>query len=48
MHPGNHSQAVQVYFSNPDVLWANEHPAPRFGQGAFAAALRALYRQVSA
>ena len=23
---------VEVYFSNPDLLWANEFPTPRFGQ----------------
>ena len=33
---------LPVHFSNGDVLWANEHPAPRLGQGAFAAALRAV------
>ena len=38
--------AVPVYFSNPDLLWAADFPAPRFGQGAFAAALRTLYHQV--
>ncbi len=41
------SSPVEVYFSNPDLLWANEHPRPRFGQGAFAAALDALHRQTS-
>jgi hypothetical protein len=25
------SPEVQVIFSNPDLLWANEHPQPRFG-----------------
>lgn len=37
---------VPVYFSNPDLLWATDHTAPRFGQGAFAAAFRLLYKQV--
>jgi hypothetical protein len=37
---------VDLYFSNPDMLWKNEWPAPRFGQGAFAACLQALYEQV--
>ncbi|EIE22207.1 HAD-superfamily hydrolase [Coccomyxa subellipsoidea C-169] len=37
------SPAVPVYFSNPDLLWAADFPAPRFGQGAFAAALRTLF-----
>ncbi|KAK9914891.1 hypothetical protein WJX75_001967 [Coccomyxa subellipsoidea] len=39
--------SVPVYFSNPDLLWATDFPAPRFGQGAFAAALRTLYRQTT-
>lgn len=38
---------VAVYFSNPDLLWANEHPSPRFGQGAFAACVEALYERVT-
>ena len=39
-------EAVKVYFSNPDLLFAGEHPAPRLGQGAFAAALKTLVREV--
>ncbi len=39
-------QAVKVYFSNPDLLFAGEYPAPRLGQGAFAAALKTLVREV--
>jgi ribonucleotide monophosphatase NagD (HAD superfamily) len=38
---------VEVFFSNPDLLWVNEHLRPRFGQGAFAAALEALHRQTT-
>ena len=38
---------VQVYFSNPDLLWANEFPLPRFGQGAFAACLETLYSKLA-
>lgn len=45
-HPPHAAPVVPLYFSNPDLLWANEHPAPRFGQGAFAAALGTLYQQV--
>lgn len=37
--PAGSSQAVQLYFSNPDLLWANEFPRSRFGQGAFAHAV---------
>ena len=35
-----------MYFSNPDLLFAGEHPTPRLGQGAFAAALQTLVREV--
>ena len=44
--PDQADQAVKVYFSNPDLLFAGEHPAPRLGQGAFAAALKTLVREV--
>ena len=37
---------MELFFSNPDVLWANEFPAPRFGQGGFVAALEGLYHKV--
>lgn len=36
---------VDVYFSNPDLLWANAFHLPRFGQGAFSVALEAVYRE---
>eukprot|EP00871_Galdieria_phlegrea_P005171 jgi/Galph1/5655/GphlegSOOS_G4233.1 len=38
---------IIVYFSNPDFLWANEYPFPRFGQGAFHMALQHIYRQLT-
>ncbi len=34
---------MELYFSNADLLWANEHPRNRFGQGAFAHSLLSLY-----
>jgi HAD superfamily hydrolase (TIGR01456 family) len=37
---------VEVFFSNPDLLWANEHSVARFGQGAFAVCLEALHQKV--
>ena len=40
-----HAPPMPVHFSNPDVLWKSEHPFPRFGQGAFKLALRALYTE---
>ena len=38
---------VQITFSNPDMLWANEYHMPRFAQGAFATVLTALYEKLS-
>lgn len=38
---------VQLFISNPDMLWANEFPTSRFGQGAFAAILQTLHREVT-
>ena len=40
-----HAPPMPIHFSNPDVLWKSEHPFPRFGQGAFKLALRALYTE---
>ena len=49
MHgPRPPERRLEVFFSNPDVLWANEFPAPRFGQGGFVAALEGLYNKVPA
>ncbi|BFZ64636.1 hypothetical protein YB2330_005786 [Saitoella coloradoensis] len=36
-----------IYFSNPDLIWANQYPIPRFGQGAFRLLIEALYREMS-
>ncbi len=38
---------VKLFFSNPDLLWANEFPRPRYGQGAFSTALNALHIQLT-
>lgn len=38
---------VEVFFSNPDLLWANEHSVARFGQGTFAACLETLHKQLT-
>jgi hypothetical protein len=38
---------VEVFFSNPDLLWAASFPHPRLGQGAFAAALQALHHRIT-
>lgn len=45
--PPEGAEPVQLYFANPDMLWANEFPTPRLGQGAFAACIKLLYREVS-
>ena len=41
------AEPVEVVFSNPDKLFSNDFPTPRFGQGAFQVALRALLDQVA-
>ena len=46
-HVPPNSKPVEIFFSNPDVLWANEHSAPRFGQGAFKACVETLYEKVT-
>eukprot|EP01026_Neomeris_dumetosa_P056524 TRINITY_DN5171_c0_g1_i7.p2 TRINITY_DN5171_c0_g1~~TRINITY_DN5171_c0_g1_i7.p2 ORF type:complete len:250 (-),score=25.60 TRINITY_DN5171_c0_g1_i7:593-1342(-) len=38
---------IPIYFSNPDLVWANDFPLPRFGQGAFSTALNTLYQEVT-
>lgn len=45
-HRSADAAPVEIYFSNPDKVFANEHPSPRFGQGALAVALQALLTQV--
>lgn len=42
-----HLGKVRLLFSNPDLLWSNEHPTGRFGQGAFRTALEALHSEVN-
>lgn len=37
------AEHMPIHFSNPDFLSKFEHPYPRFAQGAFKVALRALY-----
>ncbi|KAK9896258.1 HAD-superfamily subfamily IIA hydrolase [Cystobasidium minutum MCA 4210] len=41
------TQQVPVFFSNPDLLWGNDWPEPRLGQGAFQEAFRAVWRRTS-
>ncbi|KAI8344366.1 HAD-like domain-containing protein [Chlamydoabsidia padenii] len=36
-------QSMPVYFSNNDLIWSTDFPAPRLGQGAFKEALEGLY-----
>ena len=45
-NPPEGRREVPLYYSNPDIIYANEFPAPRFGQGCFAAALNAVYTAV--
>ncbi|TGZ83922.1 HAD-superfamily hydrolase [Ascodesmis nigricans] len=38
---------VPVYFSNPDLWWANEYEHPRLGQGGFRAALEGVWNAIA-
>ncbi|KAG9285352.1 hypothetical protein G9A89_010827 [Geosiphon pyriformis] len=38
---------MPVYFSNPDFIWSNDFPIPRFGQGAFRKALEVLFEEMT-
>ncbi|GAA95879.1 hypothetical protein E5Q_02536 [Mixia osmundae IAM 14324] len=44
---GSPAQSVPVFFSNPDLIFGNDYVVPRFGQGAFQEALRAVYKRIS-
>lgn len=46
-HVPANTPPIEIFFSNPDLLWANQHPAPRFGQGAFKACVETLYEKVT-
>lgn len=37
----------ELYFSNHDLLWSAAYHLPRFGQGAFQAALAGIWRQMT-
>ncbi|KAF9430409.1 hypothetical protein BGZ94_006979 [Podila epigama] len=43
----NTKQSVPIYFSNPDVVWSNEYPVPRFGQGTFKMCLEKIYQHLT-
>jgi len=38
------NRGVDLYFSNPDLLWRAHYQVPRFGQGAFREAFQAVFR----
>ncbi|KAK9323414.1 HAD-like domain-containing protein [Lipomyces orientalis] len=37
-------QTLPIYFSNNDLLWANEYHLPRFGQGAFRTSIEKVFK----
>ncbi|RCH85863.1 hypothetical protein CU098_003770, partial [Rhizopus stolonifer] len=41
------TQDVPLYWSNNDLIWSTDFPAPRLGQGAFKTALDSLYKQLT-
>lgn len=42
--PASVDPNVDLVFCNPDLLWRNEFPRPRLGQGAFKEAFQAVYK----
>ena len=44
---GGSTQAVPLFVSNPDLLFAGIHPVPRLAAGAFLVALSAVWRDVT-
>ncbi|KAF5834329.1 HAD-like domain-containing protein [Dunaliella salina] len=44
---GSVTSPVDLYFSNPDLLWANDFPRNRLGQGAFAHVLLSMYNELA-
>ncbi|KAG1046649.1 hypothetical protein G6F46_007586 [Rhizopus delemar] len=40
-------QDVPLYWSNNDLIWSTDFPAPRLGQGAFKNALEGLYKTLT-
>ncbi|KAI9474286.1 MAG: HAD hydrolase [Benjaminiella poitrasii] len=40
-------QDVPLYWSNNDLIWSTDFPAPRLGQGAFKVTLEALYKKLT-
>ncbi|KAL1892864.1 hypothetical protein Sste5346_006757 [Sporothrix stenoceras] len=40
-------QGTRLFFSNADLLWATTYHLPRFGQGAFAAAVAGVWQQLA-
>lgn len=36
-----------LFFSNPDLFWSSGYAQPRFGQGAFQAALRGVWEEIT-
>eukprot|EP00967_Tisochrysis_lutea_P052920 scaffold65663_cov17-Tisochrysis_lutea.AAC.1 len=47
LSPGSSPSPVDLYFSNPDLLWANDFPRNRLGQGAFAHVLLSMYNELT-
>ncbi|RKP13640.1 HAD-like domain-containing protein [Piptocephalis cylindrospora] len=41
------TQQVPIYFAAHDLVWSNEFPSPRLGQGGFKVALETLYSSLT-
>ena len=44
---GGQADPVSLVFCNPDLLWGNDYPTPRLGQGGFRVAFQSVYRELT-
>ena len=44
---GGQADPVSLVFCNPDLLWGNDYPIPRLGQGGFRVAFQSVYRELT-
>lgn len=46
-NPSHPFEQLPIFWSNPDLLWGNDYPEPRYGQGAFQEAFKAVWKRTT-
>lgn len=41
------SQKIELYSTNPDIIFSSEYPAPRFAGGSFVLCLKTLFKEIT-